>query len=293
MESAGARNFRGRACQRGQVAVNDMEKLMKFHFWRTCASVVAAAAFVAAAYADEGTAAKADQGTAATADEGSNANKVEEKLRSIAPTASTIAISDSPIPGLLQAQINNEIVYVSADGAYLLQGTMYDLDTRTNLTEQARSVVRKDLLTNIDISQMISFAPEHPKYEVFVFTDIDCAYCRKLHSQINDYMNEGIAIRYMAYPRAGIGSHSYDKWVSVWCADDQQTALTQAKLGNEPEPLQCDNPVADQFELGRKLGVSGTPALVTRDGTMIPGYMPPEALAQRLESIKANLAQAP
>ena len=278
---------------------------MTFHFWRTCALVVAAAAFVSVANAgdakdasdkaDQGNSTnQADQGNSANqADQGDPANKVEEKLRSIAPTASTIAISDSPIPGLLQAQINNEIVYVSADGAYLLQGTMYDLDTRTNLTEQARSVVRKDLLTNIDTSQMISFAPEHPKYEVFVFTDIDCAYCRKLHSQIKDYMNEGIAVRYMAFPRAGIGSHSYDKWVSVWCADDQQTALTQAKLGNEPEPLQCDNPVADQYELGRKLGVSGTPALVTRDGTMIPGYMPPEALAQRLESIKANLAQAP
>lgn len=217
---------------------------------------------------------------------------VEAKLRQVAPYASTIALSDTPIEGLLQAQVNNDILYVSQDGAYLVQGTLYELETRTNLTDQAKSVIRKEAIEGLDESQLIAFAPQEPEHELLVFTDIDCGYCRKLHEQINDYMANGIAIRYLAFPRAGIGSHSFEKFVSVWCADNQQEALTLAKAGSEPEPRQCDNPVTDQFELGRSVGVTGTPALLTRDGTLIPGYVPPQQLKERLDAI-ADLAQAP
>jgi len=220
-------------------------------------------------------------------------DSVEAKLRTIAPHATVIALSNTPISGLLQAQVNNEIIYVSSDGKYVLQGNLIDIDSRTNLTNKAMEVVRKDLLTDLDPSQEITFAPKDPKFNLLVFTDIDCAYCRKLHSQIDDYMKQGIAIHYLAFPRAGIGSHSYDKFVSVWCADDQKKALTDAKLGNEPKPLQCDNPVSEQYELGRKLGVSGTPALVTMDGTLIPGYMPPEQLKERLAQIQADDSAPP
>jgi thiol:disulfide interchange protein DsbC len=121
-----------------------------------------------------------------------------------------------------------------------------------------------------------------------VFTDIDCGYCRKLHSQIDEYNKQGIAIHYMAFPRAGIGSHSYEKAVSVWCADDPRNALTQAKLGAEPDPLQCDNTIAQQYQLGVDLGVSGTPSLLTSAGQMIPGYVPPEQLRARLDQMAAT-----
>lgn len=216
----------------------------------------------------------------------------EAQLRVIAPNATTIAISDSPIEGLLQAQVNNDIVYISRDGSYLVQGTVFEIETRTNLTDQAKAVIRRDKLQDLDGGEQIVFAPEDPEYELLVFTDIDCGYCRKLHDQIDEYMESGIAIRYMAFPRAGIGSHSFDKFVSVWCADDQQTALTLAKSGTDPDPQQCDNPVTSQYELGREIGVTGTPALLTSDGTLIPGYMPPEQLKSRLEAIEAELAQA-
>ena len=218
---------------------------------------------------------------------------VEEKLREIAPGASNIALSETPIEGLLQAQVNSEVIYISSDGDYLVQGTMFEIATRTNLTDQAKAGIRKEALKNMDFEQQIAFTPEDPKYKLLVFTDIDCGYCRKLHNQIEEYMDEGIAIYYMAYPRAGVGSHSFDKFVSVWCSDDQQGALTLAKNGDEPEPLQCDNPIESQYDMGREIGVSGTPALLTMDGTMIPGYMPPEKLRQRLEAIEAEVAAAP
>ena len=215
-------------------------------------------------------------------------NAVEEKLRTLAPNATTIAVSESPIEGILQVQINSDIIYVTANGQYLLQGQIMDIDTRTNITDQAKSGIRLGLLTDLKREEQITFAPEQAKYDLLVFTDIDCGYCRKLHNQMAEYNEAGIAIHYMAFPRAGIGSASFDKIVSVWCSDDQQAALTLAKNGGEPEPQECPNPIAEQYNLGHELGVTGTPALVTDDGTLIPGYMPPAQLRQRLESLAAT-----
>ena len=218
---------------------------------------------------------------------------LEAKIRTLAPNAPSIAISETPIDGVVQVQLANEIYYATTDSRYLIAGRIIDLDTRVNLTDQAKAGIRKELMDDIDMSKQISFAPDEPDYDLMVFTDIDCGYCRKLHNQIDEYMAEGIAIHYMAFPRAGVGSDSFEKYVSVWCADDQQGALTSAKAGNDPEPMQCDNPITEQYDMGRAIGVTGTPALLTKDGTLIPGYMPPEQLKERLEAIAAQVAQAP
>lgn len=208
---------------------------------------------------------------------------VEERIRELAPNAESIAVSETPVEGILQVQIQGDIVYTSRDGRYLFQGRLIDLDTRDDLTEQAKSVQRKELMAGIDASKQITFEPEDPEYELIVFTDIDCGYCRKLHEQMAEYNEAGIGIRYMSFPRAGIGSNSYNKYVSVWCAEDQRSALTEAKAGNDPEPLQCDNPVAEQYQLGVAMGVTGTPALLMNDGQLIPGYVPPAKLRERLD----------
>jgi thiol:disulfide interchange protein DsbC len=162
---------------------------------------------------------------------------------------------------------------------------LINLDTREDLTETAKTKNRRELLAGMDMSKQITFSPENPDYDLTVFTDIDCGYCRKLHAQVKEYNESGIAIHYMAFPRAGIGSHSYEKAVSVWCAADQQTALTLAKQGAEPDPEHCENPIADQYQLGIALGVTGTPAMLTSDGTLIPGYMAPEKLRARLDEM--------
>jgi thiol:disulfide interchange protein DsbC len=215
-------------------------------------------------------------------------SNVEERIRMLAPQAKSIAISETPIEGLLMVQIGGDIVYATADGKYLVQGRVLDMHTLEDLTEGAKAEIRRDLLATADMATQITFAPEEAKYDLTVFTDIDCGYCRKLHAQINEYNQQGIAIHYMAFPRAGIGSHSYDKAVSVWCAGNQREAMTQAKLGAEPDPAQCDNPIEQQYELGRELGVTGTPSLLTADGQMIPGYVPPEKLRERLDQMAAT-----
>ena len=212
---------------------------------------------------------------------------VEERIRSLAPGAKSIAVSETPIEGILMVQVQGDIVYATADGQYLIQGRVVNMDTREDLTESAKTEIRKELMSSIDTSRQITFTPEEPAYELMVFTDIDCGYCRKLHAQVEEYNEQGIAISYMAFPRAGIGSRSYEKAVSVWCADDQQAAMTLAKSGGEPDPEQCDNPVAEQYQLGQQLGVTGTPALLTANGQLIPGYVPPEQLRARLDKMAA------
>ena len=198
-------------------------------------------------------------------------NAVEEKLRGLVPNATTIAVSETPIDGLLQVQINSDIIYVTENGEYLLQGQIINIDTRMNITDQAKSSIRMSLLTGLKREEQISFTPDNPSYDLLVFTDIDCGYCRKLHNQVPDYNEQGIAIHYLAFPRAGIGSDSYEKYVSAWCAEDQLAALTLAKYGGVPEPKVCDDPIAEHYDLGREIGVTGTPAIVTADGTLIPG----------------------
>ncbi len=229
-------------------------------------------------------------GYSATAAAEDDYGTVEERIRALAPSATSIAISETPIEGVLMVQVNGDIVYATADGKYLIQGRVVDMETREDLTEKAKAEVRRELLVSVDTSKQISFSPEEPAYELMVFTDIDCGYCRKLHSQMAAYNEQGIAINYMAFPRAGIGSRSYEKAVSVWCADNPQEAMTQAKLGADPDPLQCENPIAEQYQLGMELGVTGTPALLTADGQLIPGYVAPEKLRERLDAMVAVTA---
>ena len=216
---------------------------------------------------------------------------VEERIRALAPNAGSIAISETPIEGILMVQVSGDIVYATSDGKYLIQGRVIDMDTREDLTEGAKAEVRREVMADMDTSNQIVFAPEEPTYELTVFTDIDCGYCRKLHEQVPQYNEEGISIRYMAFPRAGIGSRSYEKAVTVWCSDDQQQAMTEAKAGMEMAPIQCENPVAEQYQLGMTLGVSGTPALLTPDGQLIPGYVPPAQLRQRLDRMNPEAAE--
>jgi thiol:disulfide interchange protein DsbC len=140
------------------------------------------------------------------------------------------------------------------------------------------------MIEAIPDNEMLVFSPkEAPKYTITVFTDIDCGYCRKLHAQIGEYMKEGISVEYLFFPRAGLNSESYTKAVNVWCAPDRRKALTEAKLDKPVPKKTCANPIAADFELGRRVGVDGTPAIYAPDGTQLGGYLPPDQLLARLQ----------
>ena len=203
-----------------------------------------------------------------------------------------ISVSDTPIKGVKEVMVDggrgSEILYLSDDGKYIINGTLFDIDNRVDLTDQKKSVIRKDLLATMGDSQRINFYPEKMQHHVTDFTDIDCGYCRKLHAEVQQYNDLGIGISYLFFPRAGLQSASFDKAVNVWCAADQQQAMTLAKAGEPVEPKTCDNPIAEHYNAGISSGVSGTPALVLDNGTLMPGYLPPQQLKQRLDSLSAK-----
>ncbi len=224
--------------------------------------------------------------TAACADKtGSVESELKSKIEKAIPGLKVTAVSDSVIPGVFEVDSNNEeMLYVSADGAHFMVGDMYKVADRglVNITEQRREEKRAELLATLKSSEFISFAPEAPKSRIIVFTDIDCVYCRKLHQEVPDLNALGIQVDYMAYPRAGMGSKSWDKAVSAWCADDRKQALTDAKQGKSIPEKVCDSPVEAQYRLGQRLGVTGTPAILLENGEIIRGYMPADALAKGL-----------
>jgi len=208
------------------------------------------------------------------------------------PGAQASDVAVSPIPGLYEVTMGGLITYVSADGKYLLSGNVYDLDTQVNLTASRRNSARAKALAAASESNMIVFGPANAKMTVTVFTDIDCGFCRKLHSQIADVNKAGVRVRYMFFPRTGPGTESWTKAEQVWCAADRREALTRAKKGDTVKGKSCgDAAVKSQYELGSDLGVEGTPAIFTQNGDYIGGYLTPAELVQAIqESQKATVA---
>lgn len=213
---------------------------------------------------------------------------VRGAIQSLVPGASIDSISESVVPGFYEVVIGGQIAYVSSDGRYLLQGSIYDIPAKADVTESSRAKLRNAALASVDDAQHITFAPGKPKHTITVFTDIDCGYCRRMHQQMEEYNALGIAVEYLFFPRAGVGSESFDKAVNVWCAADQKAAMTAAKAGQAVEAKTCDNPVEEQYALGQKVGITGTPAVIAADGTQLGGYVPPEQLLQRLEQLAAK-----
>ncbi len=205
--------------------------------------------------------------------------KVDEMFDMIEPEN----VSTSPVDGWYTIQSGSVIAYISGDGRYMLQGDLIDLDQQLNLSEATRTGARRKLMATVTDDEVIAFTPSEVKYSVDVFTDVDCTYCRRLHSQIEEYMAHGIEIRYLLYPRNGPASPSWNKAEEVWCASDRANALTLAKLDKDFKTSKCDaSIVQDNYVMGRDVGLSGTPAIVFEDGTLVGGYLPPDQLAARL-----------
>ncbi|MAV75336.1 MAG: protein-disulfide isomerase [Cellvibrionales bacterium] len=209
-----------------------------------------------------------------------------EKLTKIRPGLVVKSVNETAAKGIFRIDINNgQAIYLTENGQHFFMGDFFAISDSglVNLGEQAKEKDRVVALSALSLSDMIVFAPEQSKAHVYVFTDVECYYCQKLHQEVPALEALGIEVRYLAYPRAGIGSDSYKKIASAWCADDPQDSLTTLKAGGDIPSNVCeDNPIAQQFALGSDLGVKGTPALITEAGVLLPGYMPADKLARAL-----------
>lgn len=197
--------------------------------------------------------------------------------------AEPTSIQQSIIPNLYQVMYGTELVYVSADGKFFLAGDLINLETRENLSEVAKRSIRRDMLDKQD-NKPVVFKAKDEKHVLTVFTDIDCPYCAKLHREVPALNEKGVTVEYLMFPRAGLRSQSFKTAVSMWCSDDNLQAMTDAKERKPIENKTCENPIADQYNLGGELGVTGTPALITSSGKLIPGYVPADKLVQMLEA---------
>ena len=219
--------------------------------------------------------------TSAPAEQASVDPRVEVASR--IPGAKVDQLKATPIPGMYEYTRGTEIAYVTADGKYAISGDLFDLAKNDNLTEQHRRELRSKLIAAVPEDQMLIFGPKDPKYTITVFTDVDCAYCRKLHSQIAEYNRLGVRVRYLMYPRTGPNTSSWTKAEQVWCSPDRNDALTRAKLGQDLKAKPCaDNPVARTYQLGQDFSLQGTPAIILADGDLLPGYVPPDVLVKQL-----------
>jgi thiol:disulfide interchange protein DsbC len=203
-------------------------------------------------------------------------SKVQEVL---GPDANVNSVKPSAISGLYEIVINNgKVVYMTKDGNYVIEGDVIDLVNRANITDISRSQARADGFESIDVNQLIEFSPENPQHMLYVYTDIDCGYCQKFHKEIKKLNDNGIGVRYLAFPRAGLQSPAYVAAESAWCAEDSQQALTDAKAGKAISPATCDDRVKKQFAMGQAMGVKGTPSVFIASGKELGGYIPADDL---------------
>jgi thiol:disulfide interchange protein DsbC len=209
--------------------------------------------------------------------------KIRSSLEVLLPGLQPDSIRPTPVSNLYEITFGTRIVYITDDGRFLLQGKLVDLETRAEITDNRLAELKLAALNSISEERMVVYSPEEPKHTITVFTDIDCGFCRRMHAEMEQYHKQGIAIRYLFYPRAGVGSDSYTKAVSVWCAEDRHAAMDSAKAGQSVPTQTCDNPVEAHYELGQQMSVQGTPALVLADGEIVPGYVPPPRLRRALD----------
>ena len=222
-----------------------------------------------------------------------DASKVAlDALHSVAPAAKVDSMTESSLPGFYSAIVEGHVIYVSADGKYLIEGMVFDVARHRDLNEDRLAGLRKEGIAKIPQEKRLVFAPPNPKYKVTVFTDVDCPYCRQFHKQIADYNRLGIEVDYVLYPLS-IHPGADKKAQTVWCSGDRNSAYTAAMNGQNLPPKTCDNPVAELTSIAMAMGVSGTPAIVAEDGSQLGGYLAPPELAQRLDALASSHKAAP
>ncbi|MFO7993313.1 MAG: DsbC family protein [Marinobacter sp.] len=211
---------------------------------------------------------------------------IAEKLTAAVPGLKISEVRESEAKGLYEVSSNNgDTIFTTADGQYILTGDLLKVTSNgiANVSEQGRVEQRSRVMDDFGGKGVISYpATGTEKASIAVFTDIDCPYCRKMHDEVPQLNEMGITVHYYGFPRSGPNTPSFRKYISVWCADDQQAAMDAAKQGRSVEQQSCENPVREQFQLGGRVGVTGTPAIVLEDGTMVAGYVPAEKLAEGL-----------
>ncbi len=217
---------------------------------------------------------------------------VREALNQLAPGTEPDYVGAAPFAGFREVLFDGQVFYVSDDGRYLIQAQPLDIQARRPAASPGLMAYRRKALEAVPEQERIVFAPPNPRHTISVFTDVECGYCRRMHQEVAEYNRLGIAVEYLAFPRMGPSSDDFRDMISVWCAGDRKQALTRAKAGNPVAARQCTSPVARHYDLGQRIGVTGTPAVFAADGSQLGGYLPPQQMLQALDRIATGAAAA-
>ncbi len=217
---------------------------------------------------------------AASADGDDAVEQLRQALAITMPQVKPTKISSTPVNGLYEVIVGTQVVYMDINARYMIEGDLFDLKTKVNVTEGAKSVIRLAAVDKLGADSMIIYTPKKIKNTITVVTDIDCPYSRRLHDEIPDYLENEIQVRYIFMPLKGPADMK--KTISVWCSDDQQLALDMAKAGVKIEEKTCKNPIKKHLKVAREMGIRGTPAILLEDGTLLPGYVPVDKLVAEL-----------
>ena len=213
---------------------------------------------------------------------------ISSKINAVLPEGMSVqSVKKSQIENLYIVDIGDlQPIYASKNGEFFFYGELYAVNGNMlqNTTKDEINLKRKSILDEaLSEGDFITFKSDNEKHRVIIFTDVDCGYCRKFHNEINDFNDLGITVNYVAFPRSGLASDSYNKIVTAWCSIDAKDTLTKMKQGIDVQLSMCqDHPVEKHFLLGQKIGITGTPAIIKSNGELLPGYLPPEELITRL-----------
>jgi len=228
--------------------------------------------------------------SAATQVSADDTAELKQSLAKTLPQYEASYIEKTPIEGIYQVIIGGQVIYMTKDARYMIDGNLIDLSTKKNYTEDAMSGIRLSQIEKLGEDKMVVYTPETIKHTITVVTDIDCPYCRRLHNEMDQYMAGGVQVRYIFMPLKGKGD--FRTTVSVWCAKDRNEALDLAKAGAELEAKDCENPINEHLNVSRSLGVRGTPAIILQDGSMLPGYVPASKLIAELQKLNLSTAKS-
>ena len=216
--------------------------------------------------------------------------ELKQSLSKTLPQYEASYIEKTPVEGIYQVIIGGQVIYMTKDARYMIDGNLIDLSTKKNYTEDAMSGIRLSQINKLGDDKMVVYTPETVKYTITVVTDIDCPYCRRLHSEMDQYMAGGVQVRYIFMPLKG--KSDLRTTVSVWCSKDRNEALDMAKAGAELEAKDCENPIDEHMSVSRSLGVRGTPAIILQNGNMLPGYVPANKLIAELQKLNLSTAKS-
>ena len=213
--------------------------------------------------------------------------EIERNIQKILPSGFEINfIEQSEVPNFYVVNVlNNQILYVSYDYKFVFAGDLIGIQDEgiVSINDKYKTKFTQKLISTIKPGESIDFISEKERYRIKVFTDVSCAYCRLFHSEIEEYLEKGITVQYLGFPRDGLEGKVFNNMQSAWCSNNKKQSLTKLKLGEEIKKELCQNPIREHFRIGSLIGITGTPTIVLSDGRKFSGYIPADQLIKLIE----------